>query len=669
MKLNSLQVEGLYSREELNDLGLLSQGIRSGNGLVRNSEGKYLGASVVYKLKCLNGMKVSKNEYVDVLSLAMALESDDVFSIAKVNGNSKKLSINGSNIQVVPYELLHYYGKIYDTNSLHYISKTQTFTTIDELIDSFPEVNISFENLKYINQNSKKKDKKIAKELGIDESVITLTKLKAGFLDLTSSEIVSLSSKLYELKNKTEKTQNENLEDKIFINSYELSSLETSNEEVSPINHLEVADFGFPKGLGDINDNMYYKISQIIGICGFDYEKILREISNGNFTPLIVRHDLEEVGIKDEEKDSYTDLKETFPTGTSLIKGSEVNEYLKGKSLKKSGRLSRREEILNLANGINNLLGNKIELTKAEIVSRHNEVGLENNLYRDISGLDLLTKEQEINLGERIQNGDIIAVHDMVEANIRLVGNVARKYISKAKHLKMSDLMHHGILGLQKAAYKFEPELGFRFSTYATNWVKQAIQRGIGDEDSTVRKPMHIQEKERLISKHYINFVQKNGREPTIQETHEDTGIPKTKIRKIKSLIRESSLSLDQSLTGKNGEGSEFISLIGDTRLGNYEGNLIDEDLIRKIEELLCQSGLNEKEKDIIKRRFGLYSGNGYDNSQILEDIAGIYWVTRERIRKIEAKGLKKLERSANWNKSLKEFLENSEKVDNIDFK
>ena len=257
----------------------------------------------------------------------------------------------------------------------------------------------------------------------------------------------------------------------------------------------------------------------------------------------------------------------------------------------------------------------------------------------------------------------------MVEANIRLVGNVARKYISKAKHLKMSDLMHHGILGLQKAAYKFEPELGFRFSTYATNWVKQAIQRGIGDEDSTVRKPMHIQEKERLISKHYINFVQKNGREPTIQETHEDTGIPKTKIRKIKSLIRESSLSLDQSLTGKNGEGSEFISLIGDTRLGNYEGNLIDEDLIRKIEELLCQSGLNEKEKDIIKRRFGLYSGNGYDNSQILEDIAGIYGVTRERIRQIEAKGLKKLERSANWNKSLKEFLENSEKVDNIDFK
>lgn len=265
---------------------------------------------------------------------------------------------------------------------------------------------------------------------------------------------------------------------------------------------------------------------------------------------------------------------------------------------------------------------------------------------KEIGRVPLLSAEEEVELAKRMENGDEEAKRRLAEANLRLVVSIAKRYVGRG--MLFLDLIQEGNLGLIKAVEKFDYQKGFKFSTYATWWIRQAITRAIADQARTIRIPVHMVETINKLIRVSRQLLQELGREPIPEEIAREMDIPVERVREIMKIAQEP-VSLETPI------GEEE-----DSHLGDF---IEDEDapapaeaasfmlLKEQLEEVL--ETLTPREKKVLQLRFGLEDGR----SRTLEEVGQVFGVTRERIRQIEAKALRKL-RHPSRSKKLKDYLE-----------
>ena len=268
---------------------------------------------------------------------------------------------------------------------------------------------------------------------------------------------------------------------------------------------------------------------------------------------------------------------------------------------------------------------------------------------REIGRIKLLSANEEIELARAIIQGGTpgaIAKRKLVQANLRLVVSIAKKYVGRG--MLFLDLIQEGNLGLIRAAEKFDHERGFKFSTYATWWIRQAITRAIADQARTIRIPVHMVETINKLKKVTRRLAQEFSRKPTEEELAMEMNVSISKLREIIKIAQEP-LSLETPI-GKE-EDSRLGDFIADKEadapIKTVESALLREDLA----EVLCT--LSPRERDVLRLRFGMDDGR----QRTLEEVGQLFGVTRERIRQIEAKALRKL-RHPNRSKRLREYVE-----------
>ena len=268
---------------------------------------------------------------------------------------------------------------------------------------------------------------------------------------------------------------------------------------------------------------------------------------------------------------------------------------------------------------------------------------------REIGRIKLLSTSDEIVLARKIMEGGRDgdkAKKKLVQANLRLVVSIAKKYVGRG--MQFLDLIQEGNLGLIRAAEKFDHERGFKFSTYATWWIRQAITRAIADQARTIRIPVHMVETINKLKKVTRHLAQEYSRKPTEEELSAEMGISIPKLREIVKIAQEP-LSLETPI-GKEEDSrlGDFIEDSGaDAPIKTVASELLKEDLA----EVLCT--LSPRERDVLRLRFGMDDGR----QRTLEEVGQLFGVTRERIRQIEAKSLRKL-RNPNRRKKLEEYVE-----------
>lgn len=265
---------------------------------------------------------------------------------------------------------------------------------------------------------------------------------------------------------------------------------------------------------------------------------------------------------------------------------------------------------------------------------------------KEIGRVPLLSTEEEIELATRMAQGDAFARKRLSEANLRLVVSIAKRYVGRG--MQFLDLIQEGNLGLIKAVEKFDHTKGFKFSTYATWWIRQAITRAIADQARTIRIPVHMVETINKVKKVSSQLLHKNGHEPTAEEIADELDMPVEKVREIIRVAQEP-VSLETPI------GEEEDSHLGDFIQDDEApapAEVASHTLLREqLSDVL--STLTEREEKVLRLRFGLEDGR----SRTLEEVGKEFNVTRERIRQIEAKALRKL-RHPSRSKRLKDFLD-----------
>ena len=265
---------------------------------------------------------------------------------------------------------------------------------------------------------------------------------------------------------------------------------------------------------------------------------------------------------------------------------------------------------------------------------------------KEIGRVPLLSAEDEIELAKRIENGDEEAKRRLAEANLRLVVSIAKRYVGRG--MLFLDLIQEGNMGLIKAVEKFDYDKGFKFSTYATWWIRQAITRAIADQARTIRIPVHMVETINKLVRVSRQLLQELGREPTPEEIAKEMDLSVEKVREIMKIAQEP-VSLETPIGEE--DDSHLGDFIEDQEALAPSDAAAYELLKEQLEDVL--DTLTEREENVLRLRFGLDDGR----TRTLEEVGKVFGVTRERIRQIEAKALRKL-RHPSRSKRLKDFLE-----------
>ena len=356
------------------------------------------------------------------------------------------------------------------------------------------------------------------------------------------------------------------------------------------------------------------------------------------------------------------------------IKTFEEREKELLKLGKKEGRLTY-EQLANSLKGLdmdsdsldhlyNLLTENKIEIvseTESEdnsgnsddvIILSDSEITKDINIndpvrmyLKEIGKISLLSLNEELELSKRIDEGDEDAKRILAEANLRLVVSIAKRYVGRG--MLFLDLIQEGNIGLMKAVEKFDSSKGYKFSTYATWWIRQAITRAIADQARTIRVPVHMVETINRMTRHQRQLTLELNREPTEEEIAERMKIPVERVREILK-ISQDPVSLDTPIGEE--DDSHLGDFIPDRESMSPEEFTVNEMLKEQINGVLMT--LTEREAQVLKLRFGLIDGT----CRTLEEVGQIFGVTRERIRQIEAKALRKLRHQSRSNK-LKDFM------------
>ncbi len=262
---------------------------------------------------------------------------------------------------------------------------------------------------------------------------------------------------------------------------------------------------------------------------------------------------------------------------------------------------------------------------------------------QEIGSIPLLTAQQEVDLAHRVQQGDAEAKDMMIRANLRLVVSMARSYINRG--LSFQDLIQEGNIGLMRAVEKYDPDKGFRFSTYATWWIRQSLVRAIADQSRDIRIPVHMTELISRVNKTQRELNQELDREPTPEEIAERLKLP---VEKINDVMRYAMDTVSLETPAGDEENSSLGDFIQDDKAISASEVLNNEYIKEQINEMLSE--LPPREEQIIRMRFGL---DGTGRPKTLEEVGRYCHVTRERIRQIESKALRRMHRAAQTKKHL----------------
>ena len=277
------------------------------------------------------------------------------------------------------------------------------------------------------------------------------------------------------------------------------------------------------------------------------------------------------------------------------------------------------------------------------------DIGLDDpvKMYlKDIGRVPLLTAEEEVELAKRMQEDDASARKRLSEANLRLVVSIAKRYVGRG--MLFLDLIQEGNLGLMKAVEKFDYQKGFKFSTYATWWIRQSITRAIADQARTIRIPVHMVETINKLTRVQRVLLQELGREPTPAEIAEKMGVTEEKVREIQKIAQDP-VSLETPIGEE--EDSHLGDFIEDEKTATPSESVAATMLKEQLLDIL--GTLTPREEQVLRLRYGIVDGK----PRTLEEVGKEFNVTRERIRQIEAKALRKL-RHPSRSKKLKDFLE-----------
>ena len=381
-----------------------------------------------------------------------------------------------------------------------------------------------------------------------------------------------------------------------------------------------------------------------------EFEKIIEELmikakgNNNSIDMGEVQTAVKDLSLTEEQMENFLLLLEN--------KGVEVTPVLDEDTLKKLEKGDEKEdsedELLGLEDDdfTKDEEGEEIDLDAVDLLEG---IGTEDpvRMYlKEIGTFPLLTAEEEYSLAMKKQAGDEYAKQRLIEANLRLVVSIAKRYTGRG--MSFLDLVQEGNLGLIKGVEKFDPEKGFKLSTYATWWIRQSVTRALADQARTIRVPVHMVETINKMSKMQRKLTLELGYEPSVKELAEHLDMTEEKVQEIMQIAREPA-SLETPIGEE--DDSNLGDFVADANVLSPEGNVESVMLREHIDSLL--DDLKERERQVIVLRFGLEDGH----PRTLEEVGKEFNVTRERIRQIEAKALRKL-RNPVRSKRIRDFLQ-----------
>ena len=381
-----------------------------------------------------------------------------------------------------------------------------------------------------------------------------------------------------------------------------------------------------------------------------EFEKIIEELmikakgNNNSIDMGEVQTAVKDLSLTEEQMENFLLLLEN--------KGVEVTPVLDEDTLKKLEKGDEKEdsedELLGLEDDdfTKDEEGEEIDLDAVDLLEG---IGTEDpvRMYlKEIGTVPLLTAEEEYSLAMKKQAGDEYAKQRLIEANLRLVVSIAKRYTGRG--MSFLDLVQEGNLGLIKGVEKFDPEKGFKLSTYATWWIRQSVTRALADQARTIRVPVHMVETINKMSKMQRKLTLELGYEPSVKELAEHLDMTEEKVQEIMQIAREPA-SLETPIGEE--DDSNLGDFVADANVLSPEGNVESVMLREHIDSLL--DDLKERERQVVVLRFGLEDGH----PRTLEEVGKEFNVTRERIRQIEAKALRKL-RNPVRSKRIRDFLQ-----------